>query len=112
MIEQLQLHAQTAEVETQVENLDPRMLSSVLISTKVQGEEFTNTKDPHARLLELMQSSPVKALLQATEIFAQRAGLTNQEALQQIILSFKEMDHLWGQILLSEGIAHLSSQYH
>ena len=115
MIENLQRAAVTVEVEAEEiqETIDARVFSSVLVSTKIQQpEESWYTKDPHARLVELMKSAPINALLQASESLATKANITHQEALQQIIMSFKEVDYLWSQVLLKEGLAHLSSQYH
>lgn len=97
------------------ETLDPRVLSSVLINVKMaasQEDGSNKDKDPHARLLELMHSSPVGALLDAASVFAKRQSMAPHEALQQIIMSLQEIDQLWNQVLLKEGVARLSSQYH
>lgn len=96
------------------ENLDPRVLSSVLISLKLaqQEEQAPKGEDPHSRLLELMHSSPVRALLDTAALFAQRQGLAPHEALQQILASLQEIDKLWNTVLMKEGLARLSSQYH
>ena len=95
--------------------LDPRVLSSVLISLKLaqsQEEQAPSREDPHSRLLELMHSSPVKALLDTAALFAQREGIAPHEALQQVLASLQEIDKLWNMVLMKEGLARLSSQYH
>lgn len=116
MIESLQQNMMEAEDEKRdSETLDPRMLSSVLISLKLsqtQEEPSPNREDPHARLLELMHSSPVRALLDTAALFAQRQGLPPHEALQQLVGSIQEIDRLWNIVLMKEGLARLSSQYH
>ena len=97
------------------ETLDPRVLSSVLISLKLaqaQEEQNAGREDPHSRLLELMHSGPVKALLDTAALFAQRQGLAPHEALQQILESLQEIDKLWNMVLMKEGLARLSSQFH
>ena len=111
MIENLQRVAVEAE-ENKSNHLDQKIFSSVLISTKLQTEDVNRHGDPHARLVELMNGSAVQALLQAAEIFADKTGLHGQEALQQMILNFKEIDYLWERVLLKEGLARLSSQLH
>jgi hypothetical protein len=96
------------------ESLDPRVLSSVLVSVKLaqfQQEEST-AKDPHTRLLELMHSAPVRAILDSALLHSQREGIAPHEALQQIIINLQEIDRLWNQVLLKEGLSHLASQYH
>ena len=117
MIETLQRTVMTeeADAEDSSETLDPRVLSSVLISLKLaqsQDEPIPNRVDPHSRLLELMHSSPVKAFLDTAALFAQRQGLGPHEALQQILSSLQEIDKLWNIVLMKEGLARLSSQYH
>ncbi len=106
--------AQAQEKKSQIA-LDPRVLSSVLVSVKLaqfQDEGGNHSKDSHARLLELMHSSPMRALLDAAVLFAERQGLEPHEALQQMVMNLQEIDKLWNQVLLKEGLAHLSSQYH
>jgi hypothetical protein len=119
MIETLQRTVMAVEADEESENssetLDPRVLSSVLISLKLaqsQEEPALCREDPHSRLLELMHSSPVKALLDTAALFAQRQGLAPHEALQQILSSLQEIDKLWNTVLMKEGLARLSSQYH
>lgn len=95
--------------------LDPRVLSSVLISLKLtqsHEEAAPPCEDPHSRLLELMHSDPVKALLDTAALFAQRQGLAPHEALRTILGNLQEIDKLWNTVLMKEGLARLSSQYH
>jgi len=115
MIETLQRNAAHVAVNSETQSsepLDPRILSSVLVSVKLSPLTEDPSKDPHARLLELMHSPAVRALLDSAQGLAQREGIGPQVALQQIILNLKEIDHLWGQVLLKEGLARLSSQFH
>jgi hypothetical protein len=85
-----------------------------MISLKLQQSEENPVRvdDAHSRLLELMHSSPVKALLDTAALFAQRQSLAPHEALQQILGSLQEIDKLWNMVLMKEGLARLSSQYH
>ena len=96
------------------EELDPRVLSSVMISVKMSqiAADPNASADPHTRLLELMQSDGIKALMSAAMLHAQRSGIAPHIALQQIVLSLKEIDDLWTKVLLKEGLAVLSAQYH
>jgi hypothetical protein len=98
------------------ETLDPRVLSSVLVNVRLaqtsNEDSSSREKDPHSRLLELMHSSPVGALLDAATLFAKRQGMAPHEALQQIVMNLQEIDTLWNQVLLKEGLARLSSQFH
>lgn len=114
MIETLRtVSAISEEEETQSASLDPRVLSSILVSVKLSaaGDEAA-AKDPQGRLLELMHSSPVRALLDSATLLAKREGISPQDALQQIVVGLKEIDQLWNQVLLKEGLARLSNQFH
>lgn len=104
----------SAEEKTSEETLDPRVLSSVLISLKLSQtqEEAPPVDDPHSRLLELMHSSPVKALLDTATLFARREGMEPHVALQQMVSHMQEIDKLWNLVLMKEGLSRLSSQYH
>lgn len=117
MIEMLQRQVTPPTAEEESQNnpnvLDPRVLSSVLISVKLaQTQEENSAGDPHSRLLELMHSSPIRALLDSAVLFAQREGIAPQEGLQQMVLSLQEIDRLWNKVLIKEGLNRLSSQYH
>jgi hypothetical protein len=118
MIESFQRNVMAVEANDDSEEatLDPRVLSSVLISLKLAQTQDdaspSRGEDPHTRLLELMHSTPVKALLDTATLFAQRQGVAPHEALQQILGSLQEIDKLWNMVLMKEGLARLSSQYH
>lgn len=115
MSDVLQLNVPGMETNPGDETLDPRVLSSVLVNVKLAQnaqDEQPRIQDPHTRLLELMHSSPVSALLDTATVFAKRQGIAPHEALQQIVMNLQEIDKLWNQVLLKEGLARLSSQYH
>lgn len=93
--------------------LDPRVLSSVLVSVKMaQFKEEHSLRDPQDRLLELMHSPAVRALLDSAQIHARREAISPIDGLQQVITTLHEIDRLWNEVLLKEGLARLSAQYH
>ncbi|NUM88847.1 MAG: hypothetical protein HUU37_06565 [Bdellovibrionales bacterium] len=96
----------------QKDALDPRVLSSWIVRLKAEREPTPPARDSHARLAELMRSPSVAALLDAAQNLAERQQVQAEAALRQILLDLKEMDELWSHVLLKEGIARLTSQYH
>jgi hypothetical protein len=103
------------EAQEKEETLDPRVLSSVLISLKLsqtQDENMPAVDDPHARLLELMHSAPVKSLLDTAAVYARREGIAPHAALRQVVSNMQEIDRLWNLVLMKEGLSRLSNQYH
>ena len=114
MIETLQRFENTNPSEEKNASLDPRVLSSVIVALKLEPmvEDNSGNRDPHEYLLELIHTPQVKALLDAAQIFSERQGTLPQEGLQQILGTLKELDSLWNKILIKEGVARLSSQFH
>ena len=95
------------------ERLDPRVLSSVLVSVKMASFQAEHGDiDPQERLLDLMHSPEMRALLDSAQLYAERQGVPAHEGLTQIVTTLQEIDKLWNQVLLKEGLARLNSQYH
>lgn len=95
------------------ESLDPRVLSSVLVSVKMASFQAEHGDgDPQERLLDLMHSPEMRALLDSAQLYAERQGVPAHEGLAQIVTTLQEIDKLWNQVLLKEGLARLNSQYH
>ena len=94
--------------------LDPRILSSIVVAVKVSDSQEKNktVEEAQKELLRLTHSAPMTALLSAAETLAKNSGVTPQESLQQILVTLKDIDALWTQVLMKEGLARLSSQYH
>ncbi len=117
MIQNLQRTVTAVDVEKNAETknesvLDSRMLSSVIVTSKLHQEDPAQGMDPHERLLQLMQSTAVTTLLETAQKFAQREGLPVEESLRQIVTCFRDIDQLWNQVLVKEGVSKLTSQYH
>jgi len=92
--------------------LDARMLSSLIIKLKVEQAATAAPTDAHARLSELTRSASIKALLGAATTLANELGIPGESALRHIVSDVLELNNLWNQVLLKEGVARLTSQYH
>ena len=91
------------------ESLDPRVLSSVLVSVKMaKPDPERATEDPQERLLRLMHSPEIRALLDAALLYARRDRLPPYEGLTRLVTSLQEIDRLWTDVLLKEGLARLN----
>ena len=112
-IDSFSLHNNSVKEKAQESFLDPRVLSSVILSLKMPEENKSATSvDAHERLYELMHSPAVRSILEAACKHSKEQGIDAVESLHQIVGAFLEMNKLWDQVLLKEGLAHLSSQYH
>lgn len=113
MIEWKLKEASEEEQASSSDSLDPRVLSSVLVSVKLaQFEAQPPEGDPQERLLDLMHSPEMRALLDSAQLLAERQGMPAHEGLTQIVTTLQEIDKLWSQVLLKEGLAQLNSSYH
>lgn len=113
MIEWKPKEAPASDSTSRADSLDPRVLSSVLVSVKMaQFEAAPVEGDPQARLLELMHAPEMRALLDSAQLLADRQGQEPHECLTQIVTTLQEIDRLWSQVLLKEGLARLNSSYH
>src|SRR4051812_21547990 len=91
--------------------LDARVLSSILIQLKVEAD-VAPARDAHARLAELTRAASIQSLLTAATNLAEQQNLPEETALRQIVADIFELNSLWNQVLLEEGVARLTSQYH
>ena len=106
------LQAQDAETNS-APTLDAQGLSSIIVALKFkQQNNQQNSDELHTRLLEALQSPGIKALLRAVEEAARAQGVGAEECLTGIVKSLQEVDQLWSQILMKEGLARLSTQFH
>lgn len=99
--------------ESPQSSLTVQDLASVMVSTKITLQENpVVSADAHGDLVKLMDSPAINSFLAAANDYARAASLPPAEALSQIILQLKQMDMLWDQALLREGLARLSTQFH
>jgi hypothetical protein len=102
-----------SEAKETLSSLNAQSLSSILVSLKVHAEESkTPSTDAHGRLVELLQSPSVKALLMAANSMSREQAMTPEDALRSIVVSIKEIDTLWSHVLMKEGLARLTTQLH
>lgn len=94
--------------------LNAQSLSSIIVSLKVNSDDslMVKTNDAYGRLVEILQSPQVSILLRAAQELAKQQGLQPEEALRSTVKCLKDLDQLWSQVLLKEGLARLSTQFH
>ena len=93
------------------ESLDPRVLSSVLVSVKMAARQQPAPApgaDPQERLLKLMHSPEIRALLDAGQIYVRRERIPAYEGLTRLVTTLQAIDQLWTDLLLKEGLARLN----
>ena len=89
--------------QTALGDLTKSFNTAVISSRDQSGRELSS------ELAELVRSAPFNSILHAVRSFAETAGLTEQEASQKIIETFRKVDAIWGQYLLQEGLDRLKT---
>lgn len=95
---------ETPETPNAIEESE-RILCGQLVASKISG---TDRRDLEARLAQLLKSPEIRALNRAARDLAQRTGVPEAKATRMILESLKELNSIWDQILLSEGVEQLN----
>jgi hypothetical protein len=79
-----------------------RLFSTAILTTRVQKK-----RNFSAELRELTESPSFRTILSAVRQHAQIQGLTEKQAAEQIIDTFRKIDEIWSEYLVQEGIDRL-----
>lgn len=82
-----------------------RILCGQLVGSKISGAD---RRDLEARLAQLLKSPEIRALNRAARDLSQRTGVPEAKATRMILESLKELNSIWDQILISEGVDQLN----
>lgn len=82
-----------------------RIFNTAVVSTRSQ-----ESRDCSNELYELVRSPAYQAILSAVKQHSAVAGLTEVQAAEQIIQTFRKLDQIWGTYLYQEGVARLRGQ--
>jgi hypothetical protein len=82
-----------------------RIFNTAVVSTRTQ-----EGRDCSAELYELVRSPAYQAILAAVKRHSSEVGVTEVQAAEQIIQTFRKLDQIWGSYLYQEGVARLRSQ--
>lgn len=97
-----------ADVSTQtpsaVDDL-ARIFNTALVATRVE-----TIRDYSAELYSLIETPAFRAILMAIRQLARTNGITEREAAETMIQTFRKMDKIWGEYIFQEGVDRLKSQ--
>ncbi len=85
-----------------------KLFNTAIISTKIP--KLTNYSN---KLGDAVQSKPFEAILKAIQEHAASTGLSEEQAAEEVVQTFREIDQLWNDYIFQEGLdklkGHLSS---
>lgn len=76
-----------------------RIFNTALVSTQAGTK-----RDFAAELYELTESASFKAILSAVRQLSRVQGMTERQAAEQVIQTFRKMDEVWSEYLFREGV--------
>lgn len=94
--------------KNQAEQLTKRftkVLNTAVVSTRVE-----TPRNLSQELKEVMQSPAFRAILKATRDLSQHQAISENDAAEQIIRTFRRLDELWGEYLVREGVDRIKGR--
>lgn len=79
-----------------------RVFNTSIVSTKA-GKK----RDFSSEIYALTESSSFKAILSSVRQLSRVQGISEREAAEEVIQTFRKMDELWGEYVFKEGIDKL-----
>ena len=102
----------TARAEsTSLGNEGAEDLSVIFNTAFVRSRAPSPQRDLAAELAQLMKSPAYQAIINAAQQLAQSQNITELEAADQIIATFKKMDDVWAAYLTQEGLARITTSF-
>lgn len=82
-----------------------RIFNSALVATQVR-----ESHNPASELQQLMGSSAFHAIMNAVRQVARTEGISERQAAEQLIRTFRKMDQIWSDYVYQEGVDRLRTQ--
>jgi hypothetical protein len=76
-----------------------RIFNAALVSTRSKKK-----RDFSGELYELSESSSFKAILNSVRQLSRIHGITERQAAEEVIQTFRKMDEIWGEYVFREGL--------
>jgi hypothetical protein len=84
-------------------------LSVIFNTAFVRSRAPASERDLAAELAELAKSPAYHAIMNAAQQLARTQNISELEAAEQIVATFRKMDDVWGAYLTQEGLARITS---
>ena len=85
-----------------------KIFNSAIVSTRVDsGQAGAKARDFSAELYTLVQTPAFSAILSAIRLLARSQNLSEREAAEQMIGTFRRLDGVWTDYVFQEGVDRL-----
>jgi hypothetical protein len=89
---------------TQVDDL-VRVFNTALVASRVEA-----VRDFSTELYALVESQAFRTILNAVRQHARLQGISERQAAEQVIQTFRKVDRLWSDYVFQEGVDRLRNQ--
>lgn len=95
------------EMKLEMDDSAQRSRLNQIFNTALVSSHGEAKPDSAGEIHSLMESSAFRAILQAIQLLAGEQGVSEIEAAHEFIRTFRRMDRLWTDYLVSEGVERL-----
>lgn len=99
----------TSAESTSPGNEGPEDLSVIFNTAFVRSRAPSPERDLAAEVADLMKSPAYQAIMNAAQQLSQSQNISELDAAEQIIATFKKMDDVWAAYLIQEGLARITN---
>ena len=98
---------QTRETGLEMNDSAQRTRLNQIFNTALVSSHSETRPDSATEIQSLMDSAGFGAILQSIQLLAGEQGISEIEAARELIRTFRRMDRLWTEYLISEGVERL-----
>lgn len=95
-------HTSVNTVPSQGQDELIRIFNTALLATQVNAD-----RDHSREIFDLMETPAFRAILGSVRQFARLNGLTERQAAEQIITTFRKVDQVWRDYVFREGVERI-----
>ncbi len=100
--------AATQNTNTNLANDDlARTFNTALVATRAEG-----ATDFSAEICALVETPAYRSILNAARQLSRLQGITEPQACEQVIQTFRTLDQLWSRYVFQEGLDRLRNAEH
>ncbi len=79
-----------------------KIFNTAIVATRVEA-----ARDFSSELFRLMESPAFRSILSAVRHLARAQGISERDAAESLIQTFRKVDRVWGEYLCQEGVDRL-----
>lgn len=99
--------SESVESKLEMNDSAQRTRLNQIFNTALVASHSESRPDSAAEIRKLMEQPAFGAILNATQLLAGEQGVSEIEAARELISTFRKLDRLWGEFLVSEGADRL-----